>query len=580
MNYNVITQLLENGISEEELLSSIVKTLPKLGKKAGKLFSGGWGINDVLNIFSKDKDVQKSVRKGLKPSTPREIAAMRLQNSYNNIPKNQEDQALEELQNFTKKAAPVALGLAAPYVARAAAPMAEAALQRALPNALKNFNGMGQLSPALSQTLSGQSQAPMPSSNIGISQQPPLSNTPLNGANAPQSSPNAPQSSPNIPQNAQTVQPEGISINAAEVLGKHNIKDKVDQIIKAGNGPAEVSAYFEKFNPKEKKIIEKETGQPFEKVVEEYAKTNNQNQKEEGKPQSTSLRKNENVLEEVTQPENINDAFRQVGKGITENLYKGLFESLQQGKDTFAGIKDPILKKAKEPFDKGLIKSPEDLRDFVTGKLKMPETSSESIVKGATVATPNGIGEVKSIKEKNALVEVDGKVTKVPIEELQPEPEEVRNSVFDFDPSKISEDLRSAPLNEVYLPYDRRHITVKYNAGLKPVRYIYWRKDDKPIATDYINKIVKGVQIPVSSGKSFWGAWNADTSDSRGAANYEELVSNAQEEGEPDNPEKDYWFIKEESIYTHPYQEEANEFLRSKEKEFNEKHRKRKKKAT
>ena len=60
----------------------------------------------------------------------------------------------------------------------------------------------------------------------------------------------------------------------------------------------------------------------------------------------------------------------------------------------------------------------------------------------------------------------------------------------------------------MYIPHDRRHVTVKYNAGLKPVRYLYFRKDDKPISTDYINKIVKGVQLPVTSGKNFWGVWN------------------------------------------------------------------------
>lgn len=66
----------------------------------------------------------------------------------------------------------------------------------------------------------------------------------------------------------------------------------------------------------------------------------------------------------------INDAFAQMGGGMVDNLYNGLFESLQKGRDTFAGVKDPILIKAKPLYDKGIIKSPNDLKDYVNGKLK------------------------------------------------------------------------------------------------------------------------------------------------------------------------------------------------------------------
>jgi len=209
-----------------------------------------------------------------------------------------------------------------------------------------------------------------------------------------------------------------------------------------------------------------------------------------------------------------------------------------------------------------------------------PEIKEETkpISKNQTVASPQGVGEVKEIRNGKALVDVDGKLHKVDAEDLEGEPEEVKNAKFDFDLSDVPEDLRSAPLNEVYLPYDKRHVTVKYNAGLKPIHYIYFRKDGQSIPNDYINKIVQGVQLPVSSGKSFWGVWNADKSDSRGAANYEELVANSQEEGEKDNPEKEYWFIQEEALYEHPYMElKGKKELRELEKKFNEERKKRKK---
>jgi N12 class adenine-specific DNA methylase/GGDEF domain-containing protein/adenine-specific DNA methylase len=64
-------------------------------------------------------------------------------------------------------------------------------------------------------------------------------------------------------------------------------------------------------------------------------------------------------------PENINQAVGQLGKGAVDNLYGGLFKALQEGKDTFAGIKDRVLVEAKPYFDAGLIKSPEELKRYV-----------------------------------------------------------------------------------------------------------------------------------------------------------------------------------------------------------------------
>jgi hypothetical protein len=120
--------------------------------------------------------------------------------------------------------------------------------------------------------------------------------------------------------------------------------------------------------------------------------------------------------------------------------------------------------------------------------LQEQEKKPPKIEKSSIVASPNGIGTVKEVRNGNALIDVDGKLHKVKEEELESEPEEVKNAKFDFDLNSIPEDLRSAPLNEVYLPHDRRHVTVKYNVGLKPQRYIYFRKDGKNIPTDYINK--------------------------------------------------------------------------------------------
>lgn len=66
------------------------------------------------------------------------------------------------------------------------------------------------------------------------------------------------------------------------------------------------------------------------------------------------------------QPEgDISGALGGFGKGMVDSLYGGLFDSLQKGKDTFAGVPDPALAKAKPFFEQGLLKSPDDLRRLV-----------------------------------------------------------------------------------------------------------------------------------------------------------------------------------------------------------------------
>lgn len=51
-----------------------------------------------------------------------------------------------------------------------------------------------------------------------------------------------------------------------------------------------------------------------------------------------------------------------MGNAMMENFYKGIFESLKKGKNTFAGVKDPLIEKAKPYFKRGEIKSWEDLQ--------------------------------------------------------------------------------------------------------------------------------------------------------------------------------------------------------------------------
>jgi hypothetical protein len=69
-----------------------------------------------------------------------------------------------------------------------------------------------------------------------------------------------------------------------------------------------------------------------------------------------------------------------MGKGISDSLYSGLYDALRAGKDTHAGVKDPVLAKARPFYEQGLIKNADDLKALVAAKydpvlagLKAPE---------------------------------------------------------------------------------------------------------------------------------------------------------------------------------------------------------------
>lgn len=96
----------------------------------------------------------------------------------------------------------------------------------------------------------------------------------------------------------------------------------------------------------------------------------------------------------------LDEAGSDMGKAVVGNLYDGLFKALQDGKSTFAGVKDPLLARAKPSFDAGLIKSPDDLQSFANGdpafkspeprKPSEPSITDEAIAKSPTKPAPRG----------------------------------------------------------------------------------------------------------------------------------------------------------------------------------------------
>lgn len=179
---------------------------------------------------------------------------------------------------------------------------------------------------------------------------------------------------------------------------------------------------------------------------------------------------------------------------------------------------------------------------------ELPEP--KPIAKADTVATPQGIGNVREIRGDKALVEVNGKLQKVPVEDLEPEPEGVRNSKITMDLSKVPEDMRSSVATMVHYPKSRSDITLM--PGLSEKIYRYTRKDGQPFDEDMAKSLTEEINMPISEGDEFMGAWSPG-GPSRGTTIARQLVNQAQKIGESDDPSKPYWFEEIEDKFLHGY---------------------------
>jgi hypothetical protein len=421
MSFSFIHQLLDNGVNEEELLASLTKQIPHLAKKASKMFSGGWSPKQILNAFSQDKEVQKSARKGLKPVTPSEIAAMRLRNSYDNIPQSQGNESREALTDFTKKAAPVAV---AGLTSQLAGPMAEAAMSRALPHA-------SNLLKTLTSPQSGNAgTSQIPPSNLGMPQ---VVNSNVNPSQPPINQINA----PSMPQAAEPMQPEGIS-NPKEYLEKHGILDKVKSLLKAGNTPEGVAAAL----------------------------------------------------------------------GIKRGGGAKIDPELQKNIEAYA--KEPQLQEEKGLSEEG------------------KQHEAKPIEKNATVIAPQGVGEVKAIRNGKALIEVDGKRHEVDESELESSP------IPEKDLSDLYDDLIKGIEGETEEDVSRMVQWAGYNPDTNTLQFLPHTGDMytyNDISEEDAALLRDVLSVRKTSGSNFIGAWKKDSKSPIGAA-LSKLIRKLQSERE------------------------------------------------
>lgn len=97
-----------------------------------------------------------------------------------------------------------------------------------------------------------------------------------------------------------------------------------------------------------------------QKAFDKYKEYKKQKSTDKTTEQTTKTKTDPNKTKEKENLSGIGD----LGKGITESFYEGIFDSLKKGKDTFSGVKDPLLQAAKPAYEAGQIKSVNDLKAF------------------------------------------------------------------------------------------------------------------------------------------------------------------------------------------------------------------------
>jgi hypothetical protein len=220
--------------------------------------------------------------------------------------------------------------------------------------------------------------------------------------------------------------------------------------------------------------------------------------------------------------------------------------------------------------------SREALKQFEGPEMEFPKLDISKIKKGDEVITPNNqIGNIEAFSGSGVLVNVDGKIKKLKVDELEGTPDFIKSAKIVIDPSQVEEAAKSAALGTVLESPDKTKLSISF--GPSGEFYTYRRKDGKPIDEDILNRIKEGMTMPISTGDAFLGSWDSGIADSRGTVAINDIVKFAQKEGEPDDPNKPLVYYKENTSYIHPYIKEMLNALMGLSKQYEKSKRKPKK---
>ena len=147
----------------------------------------------------------------------------------------------------------------------------------------------------------------------------------------------------------------------------------------------------------------------------------------------------------------------------------------------------------------------------------MPQPEPERLEKGAIAALPNGLtGEVKSIRNGEALIEDEGKLHKVKAKDLQMPDEHIATTVARL--LEIPEVDKSSVLNYWAYDPDDNELFIMYHNG-ETYRY-------KEVDPGLVKELEEAAATPKTQGENAFGAWSPEDKLSRGATAIKSIIAN------------------------------------------------------
>lgn len=459
-------QALGQGYNPQQILGYLSQSIPQMAKPIKKAQKAGYTVEQILGFLSKNFDNQD--RRGM-TETERHTANRR---------------ADAERTKYGLKMA--ATAVAVPIASTALS----SALSRSLPQSLK------QLAPSVAAQSplpgGGNAQTP-PAGNIlpGTQTQPTLTqpqatqqqSSAQNGLSSVSQQPPSVSNVTSVTKPIQSMQPQGI-VNPREYLDKLGVREKVDSLLNAGNTPEGAAAAIGVKRSGDSKIDPELLAN-----IESYAQE--------------SLR-NEAMQPERSQPISPNVNPEEVSDDLLEQARK-LFKETGNNHPTF------IQRKLKIKYVDAARLS-DQLKS--ENEKELPE-EKPTINKGSLASSPQGIGEIKELRNGQALIDVDGKLHKVSEDELiqSPLPEKDLAELYDELISGIESETGEDVSRMVqWAGYNPETNTLQFlpHTG-KLYKYGNISEEDAALLTDILS-------TRKTSGENFIGAWKAGSKSPIGAA--------------------------------------------------------------
>ncbi len=248
------------------------------------------------------------------------------------------------------------------------------------------------------------------------------------------------------------------------------LEKKIKDLRNSGNDLVSIAGYFEKFHPQDVKKVEKATGRSFQDLIDAYLTQNPIKQQNEAQPPQQST------------PE-----------VVEKNIQQPKVESAP-----IAPVEPKVLEKQ-------------------------------------LAALPSGdIGQIESVKNGIAKLNVNGEIRHRKLSELIQEPIEIRNAIHEI--LQIPESERSAVFDFVnYDPNDKR-LYVQFPNG-KTVVYL-------DVDPTHANAIRESKGVPKTTGQTATGEkWIAGIPDSRGAEFFSRIK--ADPKYSKDNEGKTWYYLED-----------------------------------